>query len=67
MKKNNGNENKLCFILHSISASLFTVSGILNLVNKGFNDWFGYSGIALGVTFGSLAFIYYKKFKEENK
>ena len=65
MKNNSKKEDKICFILHTISSILFIISGVLNLVDKGFNEWTGITNIALGVTFGSLAIMYYKKYKSK--
>ena len=63
-KKDNNKENKICFILHTFTATLFTLSGILNLVTEGVNKFTGFTNIALGVTFGCIAYMYYKKYKE---
>ena len=63
--KDRKKENKICCILHSFSSFLFTASGITLLVTKGIIEWTGITNIALGITFGSLAYIYYKKYKEE--
>ena len=63
MKPNSKKEEKICFILNTITALLFTVSGIARIVSDGF-EWNGITNIALGVTFGSLAYMYYKKYKE---
>ena len=65
MKNNNKKENKICFILHTISSVLFTLSGLIRIFNTGFTEWQGITNIALGITFGSLAYIYYKKYKEK--
>ena len=56
-------EDKLCFILHTISATLFMATGIIQLVINGFGAWIAISNIALGITFGSMAYMYYKKYK----
>lgn len=63
-KSDNKNNDKLCFILHLISACLFGLSGILRIVSDGF-EFSGITNIALGITFGSLSYMYYKKYKEE--
>ena len=63
MKKNSKKEEKICFILYTITSLLFILTGISILVENGFNGWSGITNIALGVTFGSLAFMYYKKYK----
>ena len=65
MKINSKRDNKLCFILYTISSLLLIAIGIFILTDKGFSDWNGITNIALGITFGSLAFIYYKKYKSE--
>ena len=66
MKKNTKSEDKTCFILHTISSVLFALSAILILVNDGFS-WMALTYIGLSITFGSLAVIYFKKYKSENK
>ena len=63
--KNKNNENKLCFILHTITSLIFTLTGIMQLVAKRGTSWTAFTSIALGVTFGSIAYTYYKKYKEE--
>lgn len=63
--KNNKKENKACFILHTITSLLFATSGIIMLVTKKSFYWPAVTNIALSVTFGSLAVIYFKKTKEE--
>ena len=63
--KDKKKRNKICTILYTISSILFMISGITFLVNKGFSEWTWITGVALGITFGCLAFMYFKKFKEE--
>ena len=63
--KDDKKRNKICCILYTISSILFMISGISNLVDKGFSNWTGITGIALSVTFGCLAFLYFKKCREE--
>ena len=55
----------ICTILHAITALLFLVGGIINIVNKGFNDWTDITSIALGFTFGSISFMYFEMYKKE--
>ena len=64
MKKS---ENKTCFILHSITAFLFTLTGILRITTEGWKEMMGISNLCLGITFASLAYTYYKKYKDEKK
>ena len=65
MKKKTKKQNKLCAILDLVAAILFTLSGITIIMTDGLQTMLGIVGIALGVTFGSLTYIYYKKYKEE--
>ena len=62
---NSKKENKACFIINSISSLLFIISGVSIFVEKGISEWSGITDIALGITFGSLAYLYFKKYKEE--
>ena len=62
--KDNKKEYKLCAIFHSISSVAFTFSGVLSVVNNGFNDWTCITNFALGITFGSLAYMYFQKYKK---
>lgn len=61
MKKNTPKEDKLCAILHTISSVLFLLSGILCFISK--NNMQGVTYCSLSVCFGSLATLYYKKYK----
>ncbi|MBO6195392.1 MAG: hypothetical protein J6O56_03485 [Bacilli bacterium] len=63
MKNNLKKENKICFILYTISSCLFLFTGIMILVEKGRNVNLGITDIGLSITFGSLAIMYYKKYK----
>lgn len=65
MKKNTNKEDKICFILNTITSIIFLITGILNLVTEGVNVWNGITNIALSVTFGSLAYMYFKKYNAE--
>ena len=67
MKKSTKKEDKLCFILHTISSILFLFSGILIFINDGFSNMMCITDLGLSITFGSLAIIYYKKYKKEDK
>ena len=62
--KDKKKENKICFILYTITSLIFTSTGITILATNGF-DWHVLTNIALAVTFGSVAFMYFKKYKEE--
>lgn len=62
--KDNKKEYKLCAIFHSISSVAFTFSGVLSVVNNGFKDWTCITNFALGITFGSLAYMYFQKYKK---
>ena len=57
--------NKLCFILNLITSFLFAFSGIMIVISEGLLKWSGITNLALSVTFGSIAFIYYKQYKAE--
>ena len=62
MKKNSSKENKTCFILYTISSSLFLLTAVMQYFS---NDTLAISNLGLSICFGSLAYIYYKKFKEQ--
>ena len=66
MKQVSKKEAKLCYILYTISSVLFLLSGIANLIDKGINNWLGITNVALSITFGSLAYLYCKKYKSDN-
>ena len=62
--------NLICAIMNLISAILFIIGGITLLVCKGFNNFTDITIIALGIMFGSIAFMYFqmsKKEKDDNK
>ena len=63
MNNNFKKENKICFILYTFSSCLFLFNGIMILVEKGRNVNLGITDIGLSITFGSLAIMYYKKYK----
>ncbi len=65
MKQNSKKENKICFILDTITSVLFLAAGISIIVSKGSNMMYGITNIGLSITFGCLAFMYYKKYKKE--
>ena len=56
---------KICSILYAITALLFTLTGISNIVDEQLSTMIGWTNIAMAVTFGSLGIIYYKKSKAE--
>ena len=62
--RDNKKKNKTCFILHSITAILFLVSGILKLItdNKLSIAYFG-----LSICFVCITYLYYKQYKKEDK
>lgn len=62
MKKNSSKENKTCFILYTISSSLFLLTAVMQYFS---NDTLAISNLGLSICFGSLAYVYYKKFKEQ--
>ena len=63
MKKLTKKQEKACFILYTFTSLIFFVSGISMLFAQSNNLWTGISNIALGVTFGSLAYLYFKNYK----
>ena len=65
MKNNNKKESLICCILHAISSFLFTFSGIAIIIDKEFKTWSGYAYIALGITFAIVAFMYFKRYKNQ--
>ena len=65
MKKDSKRENKVAFILYTITAALFIISGISILICEGLSDFTPITNLALGVTFGFLVVMYYKKYKSE--
>ena len=67
MKENKKANNKVCFILYTISASLFLFTGIMILIEDGFKNLNSVTDIALSITFGSLALLYFRRYKEEDK
>ncbi len=58
-------ENKICFILYTISSILFALSGIMIIIESGLSKMTGISDISLSICFGSIAYLYYKKYKNE--
>ena len=61
------NENNTAIaILDTISALLFLMAGVACFFGEGFN-WLGITDLALAVSFGSMAYVYYKRAKEEKK
>ena len=63
MKKMTKKQEKSCFILYTFTSLIFLITGIAILVSESNNLWIGISNTALGVTFGSLAYIYFKNYK----
>ena len=59
--KDNKKKNKTCFILHSISAILFFISGILKLIT---DSKFSIAYFGLSICFVCIAYIYYKSYKK---
>ena len=55
-------ENKTCFILYTISSSLFLLTAVMQMY---YENTLAISNLGLSICFGSLAYIYYKKFKGE--
>ena len=62
--KNRKKEYKVCFILNAISSFLFAFTGIMMLIDN-VKNMTGITNIGLSVTFGSLSYLYFKKYKEE--
>lgn len=65
MKKDSKKEYKICFILYTISACLFALTGIMTIIEEGISKMTGITDLGLSIAFGSLAFLYYKKYKKE--
>ena len=57
----------ICAIFHAITTLIFIIGGIVNIVSKGFNGWEDITPIALGITFGSISFMYFKCIEKKNK
>ena len=57
---------KVSCILYTITSVLFALSGIIAIVSEKTVNWMSISNIALGITFASIAYLEYKKFKKEN-
>lgn len=56
-------ENKTCFILYTISSSLFLFAFVMQIFNE--DMAMAISNLGLSVCFGSLAYLYYKRYKGE--
>lgn len=56
-------ENKICFFLYIIASILFLISSTLILVSNGLTAMC-ITDFWLSVTFGAIAYIYFKKSKE---
>ena len=63
VKESSKKEAKICFILYTLTSCVFLLTGIMNLVDNGFNGLTSITDIALSVTFGSLACMFFKKYK----
>ncbi len=56
-------ENKTCFILYTISSSMFLLAALMQFLNE--NIVLAICNLGSSVCFGSLSYIYYKKYKGE--
>lgn len=55
----------ICTILHAITALLFIVGGIANVVSNKSNGWVDITPFGLGITFGSISYMYFEKYRKE--
>ena len=60
------NKNKVCCILNSIAAFLFTFAGIMNVITYGFK-WNEVLFFAVGIVYISLAVLNYQEMKKEKE